>query len=77
MKSSVPPTVAFPAWQVLVTDRRTLCAQCRRVVAEGELVALHPVTNLRFHPSCAGIASGGDVVAPVPFRVQPTSNATA
>ena len=75
MMSSIRPTVAFPAWQVVVAERRTLCAQCRRLLGEGELMALHPVTNLRFHPSCAGVASGGEVVAPVPFLAQPPSAA--
>jgi hypothetical protein len=72
-----PVNVTAVAWQVFASERDARCAQCRRVLYEGELVAQHPMTGLRFHPYCAGVISCGSVVAAPMFTVRPSPGAAA
>ena len=66
-----------PAWQLGPCRQKVRCAQCRGVIGEGELLAWHPLSRLAFHPSCAGVASGGDVVAPKNVYVRPDERRVA
>ena len=66
-----------PVWQLGACRQRVRCAQCRGPIPEGELMAWHPLSRLAFHPSCAGVASGGDVAAPAPVYVRPDERRAA
>ena len=66
-----------PVWQLAACRQRVRCAQCRSAIQEGELMAWHPLSRLAFHPSCAGVASKGEVVAPKPVYVRPDERRVA
>lgn len=82
---STPPTPigaqtglpVSPAWQLGPCKQRVRCAQCRTAIVEGELLAWHPLSRLAFHPACAGVASGGDVVGVAPVYVRPDERRVA
>jgi hypothetical protein len=70
-------TPVSPAWQLGACKQRVRCAQCRSAIQEGELMAWHPLSRLAYHPACAGIASGGDVVAPPTLFARPDDRRVA
>jgi len=69
--------VIAPEWHVVALKRGAMCAQCRRPLAEGELIAYHVNTRLGYHPACAGVPSGGAVASPVTERVHPVTRRAA
>ena len=80
-QSGGPPaatlTPVSPVWQLGACRQRVRCAQCRAAIQEGERMAWHPLSRLAYHPACAGIASGGQVVAPDTVYARPDDRRVA